>query len=276
MKGLSGLALKALTGVALGAMLVGSASAADLAAPEPAVVAEVPSMIDVAFGVAGVTDYRFRGITNSKKDPAIQGYAELQIADWVYAGVWGSSVNFPRPLSDPSMEIDFYGGIRHSFDFFSIDIGGLYYYYPGEAKFARETDYWELYAKPAVSFGDFGSITGNIYWTSDFVNLGNDALYLSVIPKVNVPLAAFPDLSFYVSGELGKQWFDKSRLANPRDYVTWNIGAGVTYKAMTLDVRYSDTDLNKRECALNTGVRGWCGDAVVGKISFDTSLSKLK
>ena len=270
--------LKALAGVAGAALIAGSASAADLAAPEPAIIAEVPPLVDVAFGVAGVTDYRFRGIAQSNKNPAVQGYAELQVADWFYAGVWGSSVDFPtaRGLANPAMEIDFYGGIRHSWDAFSIDVGGLYYYYPGQKNNLRDMDYWELYAKPGFSFGDIASITGNLYWTTDFANLGNDALYLSVIPKVNVPLNLGSDIAVYVSGEFGKQWFKSSRLANPKDYVTWNVGAGLTYKAMTLDVRYSDTNLNKNECVINTGARSWCGSAVVGKIAFDTTLNSLK
>ncbi|MGA0533741.1 TorF family putative porin [Hansschlegelia sp. KR7-227] len=281
MKKFSGLALKTLLGVAASAVIVGHASAADLAAPEPIVEAVVPSMWDVAFGVAGVTDYRFRGVSQSNQNPAVQGYFEVQAFDWIYAGVWGSSVDFPerRSLTDPAMEVDFYAGIRHTWDAFTIDAGGIYYYYPGEHKAfpgQKQIDYWEIYAKPSYSFGDFGSITGNIFWTSDFVNLGNDALYLSAIPKVNIPLASFPDLAFYVSGEIGKQWFKKSSLADPVDYLTWNVGAGVTYKAMTLDVRYSDTDLKKSECYTNTAARSWCGDAIVAKLSFDTAFSKLK
>ncbi|WP_261405576.1 TorF family putative porin [Chenggangzhangella methanolivorans] len=103
-----GFTLKALAGVAGAALIAGSATAADLAAPEPAVIAEVPSVIDVAFGVAGVTDYTFRGLSQSQSDPAIQGYAELQ-AYGFYAGVWASSVQFNQPFqTDPSAEVDFY------------------------------------------------------------------------------------------------------------------------------------------------------------------------
>ena len=269
-----GTALKALTGVALGALMIGSASAADLAAPEPAMVTEVPSVIDVAFGVAGVTDYTFRGISQTKSDPAIQGYAELS-AYGIYAGVWGSSVN--GLANDPSMEIDFYGGYRASIGDIAVDLGGLYYYYPGQIKNTRTIDYWELYVKPSYSFGDLGSITGNFYYSADFGNLNADAYYLSVIPKVNIPLGAMPDVGFYVSGELGKQWVEKGRgNFDLPDYVTWNIGAGVTYKAMTLDVRYSDTDLKRGECGMYTVWSKSCDERVVAKISFDTSLSKLK
>lgn len=269
--------LKALVGVAGAALVAGSASAADLAAPEPAMIAEVPSVIDVAFGVAGVSDYVFRGLSQSKSDPAIQGYAELQ-AYGFYAGVWASSVNFNQVgFSDPSSEVDFYAGYRTTLGPVSLDVGGLYYWYPGELRGIRETDYWEIFAKPGVTFMDVVSLTGNVYWTSDYGNTGSNATYLSIIPKVSIPVESMPDVGFYVSGELGKQWLGKTIFnTNPPDYLTWNIGAGVTYKAMTLDVRYSDTDLKRNECIGFTGFGKSCDERVVAKISFDTSLSKLK
>ncbi len=70
---------------------------------------------------------------------------------------------------------------------------------------------------------------------------------------------------------------------------------GLTYKAMTVDLRYYDTDLSKEECNVLTADPGatfggspipitnpaglqskWCGAAFIGKISFDTTLSALK
>lgn len=276
-----GYAVKTLTGVAASALIIGGASAADLAAPEPIVAAEVAPAWDVAFGVAGLTDYVFRGVSQTKNDPAIQGYAELQ-AFGFYAGAWASNVKFDNdtiPQTDPSSEIDFYGGYRTTIGAFGIDVGALYYYYPGERAPGplRELDYWEIYAKPSVTVFDVVSLTGNAYYTSDFVNLGGDALYLSVIPKVSIPLSSFPDLGFYVSGEFGKQWLKKDDFNfNAPDYLTWNIGAGVTYKAMTLDVRYSDTNLNKTECFAYSGRFGSCDERVVAKIAFDTAFSKLK
>ncbi len=79
------------------------------------------------------------------------------------------------------------------------------------------------------------------------------------------------------------------------DYNTWNIGIGFTYKVFTLDLRYSDTDLNKGNCnaftsAFNgtgttnvtsinpTGVgSNWCGAAGIVKLSADlTAMTNLK
>ena len=109
----------------------------------------------------------------------------------------------------------------------------------------------------------------------------------------------------YVSGEFGRQFLGTSDSfygvpAFPNgikyaDYNTWNIGIGFTYKVFTLDLRYSDTDLNKGNCnaftsafngsgttnvtAINpTGVgSNWCGTAGIAKLSFDlTAMSNLK
>jgi uncharacterized protein (TIGR02001 family) len=269
----------AVAATALAAAGADAARAADLSAPEAAVEA---SMFDVAFGVAGVSDYRFRGVTQTRKNPAIQGYVELQAFDWIYAGIWSSSVSFPTRfgLTDPAAEVDFYAGVRHTWGAFSLDVGYLYYWYPGETKAfpgQRQTDYWEIKALPSVAIGEYGSITGNLWWSADYANTGGNDLYLSLAPKINLPISSISDVAFYVSGELGKQWLGKNDFDfNPKDFWTWNVGGGMTYKAMTLDLRYSDTNLTRDECFGNTGARSWCGSTVMGKIAFDTSLNKLK
>lgn len=277
-------------GLAVGALLCavqpGVSVAAEIAGPEPASYGQ--QLIDAAFGVAGVTDYRFRGVSNSSRKPAIQGYVELQALDLVYAGVWASSVDFPNPWvkNAASVEVDFYGGLRRSWGApwgsLTFDVGALLYRYLGQRGSApgAKVDYWELYAKPTVAFGDLAAVTVNAYWTSDYYNVGSDALYLSVIPKFSIPQTVFPKLGFYVSGEFGRQWIKNASqlpiLWNWKDYSHWNVGGGVTWNAMTLDIRYSDTDLSKKDCGFNYGVRTWCGPTVIGKLSFDATLGAVK
>lgn len=273
---------------AAGLSVAGAASAADLAAPEAAIIETAPSPIDVAFGVKFTSEYVFRGVQQADKGPAVQGYAEVQAFDWIYAGVWASSVKFPQGygFSDPAAEIDVYGGLRHTWDAFTLDIGGLYYWYPGEANLAfvggvpikpAHVDYWEIYAKPSYAFGDLGSIGATVFWTADWVNSGADATYASVVGKLNVPYEIYPEVGMYVSGEFGKQWAGKTDGGfNLPNYLTWNAGFGFTYKAITVDFRYTDSDLSKRECAGFSGVSTWCGDRYMVGVSFDTALSKLK
>ena len=79
------------------------------------------------------------------------------------------------------------------------------------------------------------------------------------------------------------------------DYNTWNIGVGFTYKVLTLDLRYSDSDLSKGNCnaftsdftaggtanptAINPSGVGsnWCGATFIAKLSADlTAMTSLK
>ena len=69
------------------------------------------------------------------------------------------------------------------------------------------------------------------------------------------------------------------------DYTYWNLGAGITYKIFTFDLRYHDTDLTKANCFLltgdpsgvATGQSKWCGATVIAKFSFDlTAMTNLK
>ncbi len=80
---------------------------------------------------------------------------------------------------------------------------------------------------------------------------------------------------------------------NYKDYATWNVGIGFTYKVLTLDLRYIDTNLSKGDCnaftsdhtaaapptsitAINPGGFGskWCGATFVAKLSADLTLKQ--
>ena len=100
-------------------------------AAKPAAPAAAPSPWDVAFGVAFTTDYDLRGVSQSNRKPAAQGYFEVDYTatDWLklYAGVWGSSLW----TGFADAEFDFTGGARLTFGNFGLDLGLIYYYYPG-------------------------------------------------------------------------------------------------------------------------------------------------
>ena len=104
----------------------------------------------------------------------------------------------------------------------------------------------------------------NEYYTPSFLNSGAWGDYASVTAKYTAPEhMALGPLGWYVSGEFGRQWLGTSDAfygtpAFPggidyKDYNTWNIGLGLTWKVFTLDLRYSDTDLSKSDCNAFTG-----------------------
>ncbi|MGE5536243.1 MAG: hypothetical protein ACM3W7_12105, partial [Acidobacteriota bacterium] len=79
-----------------------------------------------------------------------------------------------------------------------------------------------------------------------------------------------------------------------KDYNTWNVGIGFTWKSFTLDLRYSDTNLSKGDCnaftsdpgasgitnvtPINPGGAGsnWCGATFIARLSADLTLGSLK
>lgn len=251
---------------------VGGAAAADLAAPEPAAAVAAPSFFDIAFGVKGSSEYLVRGVQQTNGKPAVSGYAELSMFDWAYAGVWASNVNFGGG-NDPSAEIDWYGGVRHTFGRLTLDGGYVWVNFSGETPGARELDYGKFYGIVKYAVTDDFTIGGNIYWGNDFLNRGVSITHSTASAKYVLPFAPIPDVGLYVSGNFSKQWTSKNFV---KDYLYWDAGGGFTYKAMTIDLRYSDTNLSKRQCFGYIGDRGACGSRFLASISFDTSLSKLK
>ncbi|QTL03534.1 hypothetical protein J5J86_22860 [Aquabacter sp. L1I39] len=293
-------------------MIVGSAFAADLSTmPVKAVVAPPPPpMWDLAFGVTGTTDYLFRGISQTNNNPAIQGFVELQLFDWVYFNVWASNQNWVATTmeglgylsTNSSLEVDFSGGLRHTWGNFALDVGAVYYTYPGGSGSnnidptvgslkSTNFNYWEIYAKPSYQVAPWLNLGLNLYWTSDFASTGTDGTALSVTAKV--PLPAFGpggDFGWYVSGEFGHQWLSTSAYnydvtniftgytynQTIAGYNWWNAGIAFTYKAATLDLRYSGTDLSNEDCAFMISNQNACGNKFVASLSFATSFNALK
>ncbi len=90
--------------------------------------APAPSPWDVAITAALMTDYNFRGITQSAHNPSSQAGFELRYTQspmlQYYAGISGESIDFPNHAA---AEIDFYGGFRPTFDKLALDFGFWYY-----------------------------------------------------------------------------------------------------------------------------------------------------
>ena len=331
----------ALLATALAMVTTGSAFAGDMAVKAkkaPPVAAFDPW--DIAFGGALVSDYIFRGVTQSNHQPSVAAYFEprynvtkdLQL----YAGVSAESISFANRAA---AEVDVYGGIRPTFGAFAFDFGIWGYLYPGGScadnvltggvpggnvcavstttifladgnVMKKNVSFFEGYAKLNYTINDNWAVGVNEYYSPNFLNSGAWGNYASVTAKYTAPSTVFgpSGVGMYVSGEFGRQWFGTSDafygtgagtvFANGipyKDYNTWNVGIGFTYKVFTLDLRYSDTDLNKGDCnaftsAFNaTGTTNvtpinpsgagsnWCGAAGIAKLSFDlTAMTNLK
>lgn len=138
-------------------------------------------------------------------------------------------------------------------------------------------------APVAVSPWDV-ALGAGVYYADDWLKTGADGAYFSGTAKYSWDTGI--PVGIYVSGELGYYAFGTpNEGVEVYDYTYWNAGVGFTCKAITLDLRYHDTDLNEGECSAMTGdgwqgdapgLSNWCGDAYIAKLSFDTTLLALK
>jgi uncharacterized protein (TIGR02001 family) len=289
---------------ALALALSGQALAADVpvkAAPAPA----APDW-DIAFGGGIMSDYIFRGITQSNHGPSATAYFEPHYKEF-YIGIAGSGIDWPSScgtfcLNSPSAEVDFYGGWRPTVGKWSFDLGYIYYLYPhstpaGPPNFGFTSDFQEFYAKATYAVTDAFSVGGAIYYSPNLLNYHKSSEYYELNAKYTIPSSYFPkDWGGYVSGAWGRfnvQGGPTNFSLSPVNtfgpfaipsYTTWNIGGGFTYKVFTLDLRYSDTSLSRLGCIqfwnadanFSTSLGGWCKGAFAAKLSFDVLASQLK
>lgn len=112
-----------------------AAAAAPGAAAEGA--APVPDTT-LTFNIGVVSDYRYRGISQTRRNPAVQGGIDFSHKSGFYLGTWVSNINwikdngtFAAPVRGP-IEWDIYGGYKGEITKeLTYDIGYLRYQYPG-------------------------------------------------------------------------------------------------------------------------------------------------
>jgi len=125
---MKGIALAALVSAAFSAPAM--AQTADPAQTDPAPAAEAsPHTVTGNLGV--FSSYRFRGIDQTFGKPALQGGIDYAHASGFYLGNWNSNVSSGAGFPDGNLEMDFYGGYKGTFGDFGLDVGAIYYYYPG-------------------------------------------------------------------------------------------------------------------------------------------------
>jgi uncharacterized protein (TIGR02001 family) len=261
------------------AVTAAPAFAADMPVKAKTIVpVAAPSPWDVAFGTAFTTDYILRGVSQSNRKPAVQGYFEgrYNINEMIqlYAGVWGSSLN----SNFADAEFDISGGARFTVGNFGLDLGYVYYVYPDGVATSNSGNFGEFYAKPSYKVTDWLTISGIIDGGNNF-NDGRGivgdatAYYYSGMVTVTPPIALPYGITTAISAEIGRQVLPGSLNA---DYTYWDAGIAFTYKAVTLDLRYWDTDLDGVCPGIGSPGTNLCGSAFVATLKFDTTLSALK
>lgn len=173
-----------------------------------------------------VTDYRFRGVSLSAGDPAVQAGITITHDSGFYVGTWASSIAGGAAYGD--MELDLFGGWSGDVtEGLTFDIGLLYYAYPTNTP-GFDAEYWEPYATLSTTLGPVEAKFGlNYAWKQS--SLGNeDNIYLhgelsAGIPNTPVSLSAHLG---YTSGATAPDYV--SGFSTDKTAWDWSIGASMT------------------------------------------------
>jgi uncharacterized protein (TIGR02001 family) len=222
-------------------MTMALAGALAVGAPLLAQAAPAPTVTTVG-SMALVTDYSFRGISQTQKKIAIQGGLEVD-AKSLYAGAWGSSLNFGEPdgVVRAEAETDVVGGVRKTLAGTGFDLGFVFYGYPGTND-AYSYNYLEFALGASRSFSALTvGVKGNV--SPDYFAASGTGVYLNGALGL-----AVPNSPLSLAASIGHQSIEKNAAFGTPDYMDWSAGASVKVIGLTLGAAAVGTNLKKADC----------------------------
>ncbi|WP_277981579.1 TorF family putative porin [Sphingomonas phyllosphaerae] len=261
MKLLQAAALAAMAGAPL------AASAQSTADQKADTTAAPTSPITVSGAATIASDYRFRGVSQSDRQMAVQGGITVAHESGLYVGTWASNLAGWGTFGGANMELDLIGGYKARLaDNAALDVGLTWYLYPGGAD---KTDFAEPYVKLSGTAGPATLTAGAAYAPKQqaigrWYRTGADAaagvytdpgakddnLYLwgdGALALAGTPLTA--------KAHIGHSWGqaglgpNATAVAPTGSYWDWSLGADATWRNLTLGLSYVDTDLSDRSSA---------------------------
>lgn len=241
--------------------LAGAALFAMPAMAEEATEAKADSEFTVWGSVAIVTDYRFRGVSQSGGDFAIQGGLNVAHESGFYVGTWSSSID-DRGSGLGEMELDVFGGWSGQVaSNLKLDAGLLYYIYPAKDNGYGKSDYFEPYVKLSSQFGPVGATLGVAYAWDQKALGSQDNLYVYTDLSVGIPKTPITVTGHlgYTDGALAPDYL--GGVNNDKSAIDWSIGASATVLGgLTVGVSYIGVEGKSFKNATD--------DAVVGTLSY--------
>ncbi len=226
--------------------------------------AALPSDHTFAGNVGLFSQYRFRGISQTFGQPALQGGIDYSHSSGVYLGNWNSNVNSGAGFPAGNLEMDFYGGWKKSWGDWGLDVGFIYYYYPGSnANTAAGTTFTNP-KNPGKTFNGTVDnkeiyIGGSWKWLSAKYFYATDSYFSLPGTKGSnyLDLTANYDLGggWGLVGHVGsfklKNWSTGTDGTNG-NYTDWKLGVTKDISGWVLGAAYIDTNAKGSNCGTAT------------------------
>lgn len=213
----------------------------------PAFAQEAASALTA--NVGAVSNYVFRGISQSQHQPALQAGVDYAHASGLYIGAWGSSIEWTdrkelQVHKGNRVELDLYGGYKGSVGDFGYDVGAIRYFYPGQFQgaagvTANTTEVYVGGSWKIVSLKYNHVVSNSIFnWggtASDNKSQGSNYTDLTVTYPV--------DETFNLIAHIGRQNI-KNTVASglPASYTDWKLGATKDVGFGVVGLAYTDTN----------------------------------
>ena len=228
------------------------AQAAPAAAPEPS---------PVTANVTVVNDYRFRGISQTNYQPAIQGGFDYAHESGLYIGNWNSTINWVSNTTNNGvrapLEMNFYGGFKKELiaPGFASDFGVLQYYYPQSGSYPAGSmlnpNTTEIYAAQNYTFGPVAGFGKVSYGLTNIFGIPNSSgsYYLDLTSNFDT---GFWGISLnghigyqYVAGQPNSTISASDGSLNNLSYTDWKLGATKDFGGgLSLSASYVSTNAN--------------------------------
>jgi uncharacterized protein (TIGR02001 family) len=184
----------------------------------------------VSWEISAVSDYLFRGVSQTDEKATVQGSLTWTAASGVYVGSFASGVDFGT--DSPDVEVDYFVGYGFDVsDKVNIDLLLNRYTYPG----ASEMAYNELVT--TTTFADSWAL--NVSYTNDVWGSGTDGWYYGLSHDWSLPN------DFTLSANVGRSVFRDSAVAE--DYTDWGVGISRSFGPANVSLGYYGVDGKGRD-----------------------------
>lgn len=219
--------------------------------------------------VTTASDYRFRGISQTENNFALQGGVDVNHESGLYAGTWASNLAGWGTFGGSNTELDIYAGYGSEIGGIAVDGGVVWYVFPAGL---TNTSYGEVYASLGKSFGPITTTIGANYappqsaLSLDGENEDNIYVYGDASFSVGEsPLSVSAHFG-YSDGNEGQG--PNGWVPSPTGtYLDWSLGVSydLPWGPLAVSATYVDTDIGEAEAAefslINPGFRFGIGRA---------------
>jgi uncharacterized protein (TIGR02001 family) len=225
---------------------------ATLAGGAMAQAAPAPEASPITANVTITNDYKYRGISQTNGQPAIQGGFDYAHESGFYIGNWNSTISWigdQNPGISAPIEMDFYGGIKKELlgKGFATDFGVLQYYYPVKGNLAVNPNTTELYLAQNFSFGPISGFVKVNYSLTNIFGISNSTGSYYPDLTVNYDTGIW---GLTANGHIGYQYVagqpSTFQSNNNISYTDWKLGLTKDFGGgLSLSASYISTNANR-------------------------------